>query len=313
MGRDPYGPPPQAGERQGWRFAPPQGQPAAAKGRIARGSELLDAAWAFLRAHPRLTVIPGMSAAVTTVAALLLFAPVFVWADQEGLTPKLALLVATIATILPFTFVSTFFNVAFLSMVLDVRAGRPPSVRRSLSHATARLGPIVAWSLLASLVGSVLSALRHVPGVEWVGQVVAGLGGLAWGLATYFVVPILALHGTGARESVRRSAGVFRRRWGEQVTGEIVIGVVFGVLMIPGAVAACAGVVALESSLVTGAVLIAVAVVLLAPLFVASSALQQLFQLDLYRYAVSGEADGLFTQQELESTFKPKRRWWKSG
>src|SRR5215210_3822422 len=109
MGRDPYGPPPQAGDGQGWRFIPPRAQAATPKGRIARGSEVLDAAWAFLRAHPRLMVIPGIAAAVTTVAALLLFAPVFVWADQEGLTPKLALLVATIATILPFTFVSTFF------------------------------------------------------------------------------------------------------------------------------------------------------------------------------------------------------------
>jgi hypothetical protein len=294
-----------AGERRSPGALPAQ------EGRIARGSALLGRSWTFLRANPRLMVLPTLSALSTTIAALILFAPTLVWATEQGVPLKLALFAATLVSILPFTFITTFFNVGFLSMVLEVRGGREATVGQGLAAARGRLRPIVAWSLLASGVGALLSALEHVPGAEWAGKLISALGGLAWGLATYFVVPVLTIHGTGARDSVRRSARVFRDRWGEQVTGDITIGVVFLLLATPGILVGVGGSAALGSNPTTGIVLIAIAVVLVAPLLVASSSLTQLFQLDLYRYAVDHDASGLFAADQLEAALKPRKRRWR--
>jgi len=44
----------------------------------------------------------------------------------------------------------------------------------------------------------------------------------AWALATFFVLPALAVEDAGAVAAARRSASVIRSRWGESVVGEFV-------------------------------------------------------------------------------------------
>jgi hypothetical protein len=285
------------------------------EGRTARGMRLVDEAWQFLRAHPRLLALPALSALATTIAALVLFLPSFVWAEQQGLTPKLSAFVGLAAAALPFTFIATFFNVAFLAMVIAAQEGQRPGIRYGFAVARSRIRAIVAWSLVAAVVGTALRALENIPGAEPLGRVVSGLGGLAWALVSQFAIPVLALHGTGPKQTIERSSQTFRRRWGEQITGDVVIGVTFFVAMIPGLIALCAGFIAVdESSLATGVLLVAIGVVLLAPVIVASDALTQMFNLSLYRYAADGAVTGPFDEYELKAAVQPrKRRWWQRG
>jgi hypothetical protein len=111
-----------------------------------------------------------------------------------------------IATALPFTLISTFFNVGFLHMVDAHLDGREPTVRDGLRHAWSRIGAVVAWSLLATLVGVAFRALENVRGGELAGRLLSALGGLAWALGTFFVVPALTLEPIGVRDALRRSA-----------------------------------------------------------------------------------------------------------
>ena len=66
--------------------------------------------------------------------------------------------------------------------------------------------------------------MQHLPGVELAARLVGFLGGLAWGLATFFVVPVLAVEGLGPIAAVSRSASVFRHRWGETLSGDLTVG-----------------------------------------------------------------------------------------
>ena len=47
---------------------------------------------------------------------------------------------------------------------------------------------------------------------------------MAWSLVTFLAVPVIAIEGTGPFETLKRSASIFRQRWGQQITGNIAIG-----------------------------------------------------------------------------------------
>ena len=58
------------------------------------------------------------------------------------------------------------------------------------------------------------------------GAIAARLGGVAWSLATFFVVPIILDEGAGPVTAIRRSASLLRETWGQQLAG----GAAFGLL-----------------------------------------------------------------------------------
>jgi hypothetical protein len=289
-------------------------------GRMARGLAALGEAWDFLRERPRLMVIPLLSAASIAVAALLIFAPILLLTGD--LPFKVSIFIATAATALPFTFAGTFFNVAFLCMANDHMNGRDPSLREGFACARGRLRQIAAWSVLATFVGLILSALQNLPfdGSELFARIAGWIGGIAWSLATFFVVPVLVLEGTGARQTVRRSARVFRERWGESLTGDVAIGVVFACVFIPSCMCGAIGATLVDEGATTaGVILIGIAVVIGAATMAVQSALTQLFTLVLYREATEGAIVGPFpagilrialTRKEQKKPLRGRLREW---
>jgi hypothetical protein len=276
---------------------------------MSRGFRLLGQAWALLRECPRLFVFPAISAVLITLATLALFVPVAVLTHDE-LSWKVAVLLASTATALPFIFISTFLNVAFLGMAHDHIEGREPSVRRGLALACSRVRPILAWTFLAAGVGAALSALRALPfdGSELLARVVGLVGEIAWGLATFFVVPVLALHGDGAVDSIKRSSRAFRDRWGETLSGAVGIGVIFGIVVIPACIVGMAGADALDSGNATlGIVLIAIAVAVSVPVLAVETALAELFAMVVYREATEGIVLAPFSDTDVRTSFEPAK------
>jgi hypothetical protein len=86
--------------------------------------------------------------------------------------------------------------------------GEAPTVKAGFRIAIGRLPQILAWSLFAAAVGTLLSAIEQRLG--WVGKFVIRFIGLAWAVATYFVVPVLAVEGTEPIEAIRRSVGLLK-------------------------------------------------------------------------------------------------------
>jgi hypothetical protein len=281
-------------------------------GRISKGFRTLGTSWDLLKRRPVLLVLPAISAAAVTIAAYAIFVPVL-YLDHDLLPGKLAVVAAGAAVALPFTLITTFCNVGFVTMVQAHFAGEEPSVRDGLLEARRRLRTIVLWSLLATLVGGVLRSVEEIPGVgALAGKIVALVGGVAWSLATYFIVPVIVVEETGVRQGIRRSATVFRKRWGETLTGGITLGAAFGILMIPGCFLLGGGLIALETggSAVTGMILIAIAVLWVAPMLAVSSALTEMFQLVLYREATGGALPAGFNRADVNDAFHRRRRWF---
>jgi len=111
-------------------------------------------------------------------------------------------------------------------------------------------------------------------------------------------------------EAVQRSASYLRKTWGEQIAGNLGMGLAFGLISL-GTLAV--GVILLVAAAATesAALIILVAVCLLLA-FVAialiSSALSGVYAAAVYRYAAEGQSDGFFTPAMVKSAFRARPR-----
>ena len=171
--------------------------------------------------------------------------------------------------------------------------GKDTNLRDGLAIARERRGLIAKWALVQWAVGLLIRVLQNAGDRGGVGQLVtalvSGLVGAAWAIASFFVVPVLALEGLGPKEALKRSIAVIRERWGEGIVGHATIGgAVFLVGVLPALVVGGLGYVSFASVPALGGALIAIAVVALIAVGVIGSALNAIFRVTLYRYATEG-------------------------
>jgi hypothetical protein len=280
------------------------------EGKMHRGWRLTCQSWSVVRLRPMLLAIPALSAVMTIAAAALLLGP---WSlDAIGHHSRERMFVDAAICAYPLIFIATYFNVAFYAMAAAAFDGYPMSIGAAFGRARSRVSAIALWTLTATLVGIAVRGLEQLPAGGLAARVAEWLGSLAWSLATFFVVPVLALEDVGVRGALRRSVGTIRATWGESITGTIVVGGSFGlVALVFGAVTAL-GVVAGLQGTAAGYAVAAAGVVALFVTAVVETAVAQVFRLAVYRYASGSGGTGPFADADLESAFRPRpRRFWR--
>lgn len=269
--------------------------------RIKRGWALTKKSWRLLRENPALLRFPLYGGVATIVCAIIVVGPglYLIEDDQAVFGGALAVIGFYLLAV-----IGTYFSVGLAAAADMIFHGREASVGDGLAVARTRFSQIAGWAAVSTTIGLVLSALEN-QGV--IGEIVGRLLAIGWSLITFLAVPVIALEGTGPIETLKRSANLFKSRWGQQVTGNIAIGgavLLFGVL--PSALLIFAGFLIWASASFAGALLLVIGIIGLAISMLVSSALSNIFGVALYRYALDGEAVGGFTAQELESAVKTK-------
>ena len=128
-------------------------------------------------------------------------------------------------------FVTIFFNAAIVGTAMKRLHGEDASIKDGLALARQHLGKIFVWALITATVGMILRTCQERAGI--VGRIVIGLIGIAWNVITFFVVPVLLYEPVGVPEAIKRSASIFRQRWGEQFIGNATIGLAIFLVAIP--------------------------------------------------------------------------------
>jgi Family of unknown function (DUF6159) len=271
------------------------------EGRIARGFRLSGEAFSVIGRDRGLLCLALTAAVLDLLIAGTFLGAASVLAGEHHRRP--VLLVAIAAASYPMTVVGTFLNVALLSTVARRWAGEDISVRDGLAVARSRWAAILAWSLVAATLGAVLLLAERIGHFGWIERLVAMLLDIAWGAATFFVIPALAADGVGPGEALKRSIATVRRRWAEGATGTIVISGATGLLLIPGILICTAGYQQFGSHPSTGVALLAVGILAALPVVVYGNATSAVFTLAVYRYAQDADAHGPFPTADLESPF----------
>jgi len=271
--------------------------------RMRRGWELTKKSWGVIRSHPKLTKLPLEGGALALLAVLLLCGPgaLLLLLDETAATVGGVVLIAIGAYLASFAVV--YFNVALAAAADQALHGTEPDLPTAHAVARSRIGVIAAWALVSAAVSAFFSLLRDKGGAA--GGVGAAVGGAIWSLVTFLVVPVLAFEGIGPVDAIKRSAHLFRQRWGQQVTGNIVIGGIAGLVVVVGALIAALGVALVASGngagAASGVVVFLLGLILAVAGLVFSGAVRGVFGVALYRWVADDQAIGPFTAQDLDS------------
>ncbi|MFZ0704229.1 MAG: DUF6159 family protein [Candidatus Korobacteraceae bacterium] len=199
--------------------------------------------------------------------------------------------------------IAIYFNVALVSIASDRLAGGDASLNDGLQLAWKRKWSIFQWALLSATVGMLLQMLERR--LKFLARFVASIIGLAWTLASFFVIPLLAAENIGPVEALSKSAHIFRKTWGEEVVGGFSFGLLFSLLALPGLLLPM---LAVRSGLGPAAMLASVAgmVIYWLLLGVINSAARGIFVAALYRYANDQRVSVGFSRSDLSSAWMRK-------
>ena len=274
--------------------------------RLTRSYALFTASFKVLRAHKGLTWFTVLGGLAGLFVAGAFLTPAFFLSHVEitghgRLTAGSWVLLA--AFYLVSAFVAIFFNAALISQADVALRGGTPAVGAGLAAATRRWPALLGWAGVSATVSLVLRTVEERLG--FLGSVVSSLVGLAWRLTTFLVLPVVMLEGAGVKVGVRRSVEMFRRTWGENVTGG------FGLSLIGFALSMAGYVVLLVAGFLLGGtatlfVCIGLAIVwsVLVAVFIAT--LSGIFQTALYRYAADGVVPGEFASIDFAEAFRTR-------
>lgn len=256
-------------------------------------------------------------AALSTVVLIILFAAPFV-ANVAGLRDTVfsnaskesewAVIAAGVLFVYCATWITVFVNSAFYIAADAALEGRVTPMKEAFAEAWNHRSVITRWTLLTATVGLILRLIEDR--ANWIASLVARVIGTAWSLATVFVVPVLVTRDMGPVESVKYSAGLFKKTWGEKVVADVSIGAVLFLSAILLCLIPFAVLVAVTATgsqvwpLVVGAGVVAfVAVVFLIAYY---TALQTVFTAALYRYADTGDYVGPYTPEMIQGAYRRK-------
>jgi hypothetical protein len=281
-------------------------------GRFSRSLELARASWSVVRADKELLLLPVLS-----VAALILIVGSFVVpfaalggfaaGANSGEADAGAMLVAFVFYVVSY-FITLFFSTALVGAAMIRMDGGNPTLSDGLRIAWQRKGRIFGYACIAATVGLLLRMVEERVG--WVGRIVVKLIGVGWTLATFLVVPIIVTRDVGPVGAVKESADLLQRTWGENLIGNVGLGLAFGLAYIGLAIVAVLGVVLAGQ---TGNAIVISTVILLGllaffTLAALHSTMQGVYSAALYRFATDhatplpGFGPGL-----LENAFAAKR------
>jgi hypothetical protein len=282
-------------------------------GKFSRSWELVKQSFAILRSDKQLMLFPVLSAvsclfitAFIATGGTLMMMPAMASAAASGeqfhpnQSPVFMLGMFTLYV--ANYFVIVFFNVALVGVANSRLMGGTWTFRDGIELAWARKGTILQWALVAATVGMILRTIEERMGL--IGRLVMRIIGIAWALACYFVVPVLAFEDLTPIQAVKRSSKLFKDTWGEKVVGGFSFSLVSLVLTLP-------GIGIFVAAIIYGGAMgfligFAFLVLYLVMLSVMMSAVQGIFNAALYRYACFKQVPPAFDAQLVTSAWTPK-------
>ncbi len=283
-------------------------------GSIKRSFLLVKESFAVLKQDKELLWFPVISGFAMLLLSLSFFAPYIYLSVNSNATNNqnsvFEYIFLFIFYILSY-FVITFFNTGLVTCAAIRLNGGDPTFKEGFNNALKHSGKIFLWALFAATIGMVIRIVSEQLGIF--GRIFGFFGSLAWNLVTYLIAPVLILDNLSVSESIKSSAALFKKTWGEQVVGEFSMGTVFGLLALLGLFPIGFIMVSIvssnqDSSFFYIPLLICVGIMIFyfMILGIISSALQGIYTTALYLYATTNKIPSSFSPEVIQHAFKPK-------
>jgi hypothetical protein len=267
--------------------------------------ELLKSSWGVLRRHKSLVAFPIISAIVTIILIAALALPAYFLTGASGGHINNPVLFYVFFFIFYFvgSFIVIFFNTGLIACASQALRGEEPDFSYGMGVAKKNIGKVAGWALVSATVGLILKMIRERAGI--IGAVIAGLIGFAWNLIVYFVIPVFVFQGFGVIDSIKESASLFRRTWGENMVARFSLGIIFFLLGLLAIIPIVLVAMTKNAGVIIGVA--ALALVYWTVLAVVSSSLNGILAMALYQYAISGQVPPDYNQYAITGAFQQKQ------
>ncbi len=277
--------------------------------RFSRSWALIKASARVLAADKELLVFPILSSIATLIVTLTFAVPLLLSGGLSSVSqdhfPAIYYLVLFLFYIVQY-FVIFFANTALVGAATIRLKGGDPTVSDGFRIAFSHFGSILGYSVIAATVGMLLRMISERS--RGLGRIVISLIGFAWNIATFLVVPILAVEGIGPIQAIQRSVALLKKTWGEQIIGNFGVGLIFGLITF-GLILISLPIfyVLISANSMLGIIALAVILVLLLILIgLVQSALNGIYTAAIYQYAID-ERTGFFEESMIRDAFVNRR------
>lgn len=274
--------------------------------RIKRSWYLLKGSMHVLNQDRELLVFPLISSVfllliVGTFVIPLFWATDFFSPETMSSTSNTFLYVLMFLFYLISYFITYFFNAAIISCAIFRMKGGNPNLKGGFEAAKARIVPILSWALISATVGFLLKALQNKSGTA--GAIGTGILGIAWSVTSYLVIPIIVMENRGPIEALKESAALVKKTWGEQVAGNLGLGLFMMLVMIPALIVIPLTIIFAGSEII---LMIIFSALILYAVFVSlvQSTLTAIFDSALYLYARENYVSKGFSGSVLRQSLK---------
>lgn len=270
---------------------------------------MIKASFKVLQSDKELIVFPIFSAIAMVFLTALFALPMFIGGFLEVVSARGMQLADYLVL---FLFYLLQYLIIFLSNTALVAAalirlrGGDPTVADGIRVAFDKIVPIFLYALIAATVGMLLSAAKREG--KTLTNIIISLIGFVWTVATFLVVPILAVEDVGPIEAIKRSVQYLKKTWGEQLVGSFSISAVFNlaiffVLMLT--VFAIMFLLQMTSLLWPVMVIGLIAALVVMMIGLASTTLNGIYTAAVYQYASTGETGSFFDKEIIQQAFRP--------
>ena len=269
---------------------------------IGRGWEMSKLSMSVVKKDPELMVYMILAGVMSLACLIGMSMPQFLergWAvNADG---------SFTGTYLGFTFVGymvlsivvVFWNCAIIANANIRLTGGDPKFADGVNAALKRLPIIIVWGIIAGTVGLLLKFLEGVarssdhPAAAAMATVIHVIGGLAWWVMTFFMIPHLILENKSIGDALKASKATFFDTWGENIVSGLGIGAIAFLFGIP-IVLLTIGLTAVAGpfGLLVGAVLIGL-------LIAWANAAEQVAVVALFRYAKDKKMPQIYRDQGM--------------
>ena len=269
---------------------------------IGRGWEMSKLSMSVVRKDPELMVYMIFAGVMSLACLIGMSMPqllVMDWAVNADGSFTPAYLMFSFVGYMVLSIVVVFWNCAIIANANIRLTGGDPKFADGVNAALKRLPIIIVWGIIAGTVGLLLKFLEGVarssdhPAAAALATVIHIIGGLAWWVMTFFMIPHLILENKSIGDALKASKTTFFDTWGENIVSGLGIGAIAFLFGIP-IVALTIGmtIVAGPFGLLVGAVLIGL-------LIAWANAAEQVAVVALFRFAKDKKMPQIYQEQGM--------------
>lgn len=285
---------------------------------IAQGISLAGLCFRVLWLDKELLIFPLMSLLVLIGVYGGIFGPAFLdgempafltqYASEQEMMDDPAFWIVLFIMYFLTSFVVIFFNAALIFCAMIRLYGDNPTVMDGLRSSWRVLPQIFAWALFASSMKLLIDLVASRS--DFLTRLVVGALNIAWGIATFFAIPVLVVEEVGPFKAIKQSAATIRKTWGEALVSNLGIGVLQGFALMLALAPAVLSAGAFETDPDRVIFNFAVSGILAFMVVLVGVTLNGILKAALYIYAVNGSLppQSGIDDSVLRDAFRPKER-----